>query len=395
MGFDPIRAAGGWVASGMNEGVGDADCGMAFTLSENSALLHPVIVGDVAAPNRLFMAPLTRTRAEADATPSELAARYYAQRASAGLVISEATAVSSSANGAYVNTPGMFTDRHQQRWAEIADAVHVAGGRMFVQLWHVGRMGHPEIGGVETVAPSAIAADLTAHTPTGKKPLPVPRALRTDEIDGIVADFRAAARRAVDAGMDGVEIHSANGYLLHEFLSDVTNRRGDVYGGSAENRARLTAEVTEAVVDEIGPGRVGLRISPGNGAGDMREVDEVSAYEALLNRLAPQGLAYLHLLIEPTQPAFAVVRSLWDGTLVLNTPRQIESNFCELENLVDWGVISAAAVGRAYLANPDLIDRLVLGAELNEPDAATFYSSGSVGYTDYPTLMELEEPRSA
>jgi N-ethylmaleimide reductase len=266
----------------------------------------------------------------------------------------------------------MFTDRHQQRWAEIADAVQGQAGGCSSSCG-MSRMAHPAISGVESVAPSAIAADVTAHTPTGRKPVPVPRALRTDEIAGIVADFRAAARRAVDAGMDGVEIHSANGYLLHEFLSDVTNRRDDAYGGSAQNRARLTAEVTEAVVDEIGPGRVGLRISPGNGAGDIREVDEVSAYEALLNRIAPLELAYLHLLIEPTQPAFAVVRSLWDGTLVLNTPRQIESSFCELENLVDWGVISAAAVGRAYLANPDLIDRLVLGAELNEPDAATFH----------------------
>ena len=199
-------------------------------------------------------------------------------------------------------------------------------------------------------------------------PLPVPRALRTDEIAPIVADFRAAARRAVDAGMDGVEIHSANGYLLHEFLADVTNRHVDIYGGSAENRARFTAEVIEAVVDEIGAGRVGLRISPGNGAGDMREVDEVAAYEALLKRIAPLGLAYLHLLIEPTQPAFAVVRSLWDGTLVLNTPREIDTGFCELENLVDWGVVGAAAVGRAYLANPDLIERLTRGAELNEPE---------------------------
>src|SRR4051812_22573675 len=292
---------------------------MAFTLSENSALLRPVTVGDVSAANRLFMAPLTRTRAEADATPSKLAALYYAQRASAGLVISEATAVSAAANGAYLNTPGMFTDRHQRRWAEGADAGHESGGRMFVQLWHVGRMGHPGISGVETVAPSPVAADLSAHTPTGKHPLPVPRALRTDEISGIVADFRSAARRAVDAGMDGVEVHSANGYLLHEFLSDVTNRRDDAYGGSAANRARLTAEVVEAVVDEIGAGRVGLRISPGNSAGDMREVDEVAAYEALLNRIGPLGLAYLHLLIEPTEPAFAVVRSLWDGTLVLNT----------------------------------------------------------------------------
>src|SRR6476620_11730522 len=256
---------------------------MAFTLSENSALLRPVTVGDVSAANRLFMAPLTRTRAQADATPSELAALYYAQRASAGLVISEATAVSKAANGAYVNTPGMYTDRHQRRWAEIADAVPESGGRMFVQLWHVGRMGHPEIGGVETVGPSAITADLSAHTPTGKHALPVPRALRTGEIPGIVADFRAAARRAVDAGMDGVEIHAANGYLLHQFASDVTNRRTDAYGGSPENRARLAAEVVEAVAAEIGAGRVGLRISPGNTAGGMAEVDTVGVYEALLN----------------------------------------------------------------------------------------------------------------
>ncbi|RDH78896.1 alkene reductase [Mycolicibacterium moriokaense] len=363
---------------------------MAFSLSENSALLSPVTVGDVQASNRIFMAPLTRTRAESDATPSELAATYYSQRASAGLIISEATAVSRAANGAYANTPGMFTDRHQQRWAEIADAVHAEGGRMFVQLWHVGRMGHPDISGVRTVGPSPIAADLTAHTPAGKKPLPVPHALGGDEIAGIVSDFRAAARRAVDAGMDGVEIHSANGYLLHEFLSDVTNRRDDGYGGSPDNRARFTAEVVEAVVAEIGAGRVGLRISPGNGAGDMREIDEVGAYEALLNRIAPLGLAYLHLLVEPTQPVFAAVRTLWAGTLVLNTPREIDTNFCELENLAEWGVIGAAAVGRAYLANPDLVDRLTYGAELNEPDPSTFYSSGAAGYTDYPTLAEID-----
>ncbi len=363
---------------------------MAFTLDENSALLRPAMIGEVSTANRLFMAPLTRSRAESDATPSELAALYYAQRASAGLIVSEATAVSAAANGAYPNTPGMFTDRHQRRWAEIADAVHAEGSRMFVQLWHVGRMGHPEISGGETVAPSAIAANMTTHTPTGRKPLPVPRALRMDEIPDIVSDFRAAARRAVDAGMDGVEIHSANGYLLHEFLSDVTNRRDDIYGGSADNRARLTAEVLEAVVDEVGAGRVGVRISPGNSAGDMREVDEVSAYEALLNRIAPLGLAYLHLVIEPTQPAFSAVRSLWDGTVVLNTPRGVETNFCELENLVDWDVVGAVAVGRAYLANPDLIDRLMQGAELNEPDAATFYAPGPVGYVDYPTLEEID-----
>ena len=278
-----------------------------------------------------------RASAEADATPSELAAVYYAQGAAAGLVISEATAVSKAANGAYLNTPGMSPTaisgggRHRRRGArgrraDIAGTVHEAGGRMFIQLWHVGRMGHPDISGVETVARSAIAADMAAHTPTGKSPLPVPRALR---------------------------------------------------------------------IDEIGAGRVGLRISPGNGAGDMRprtrraiqaKVDEVEAYEALLNRIAQLGLAYPHLLIEPAQPAFAVVRSLWEGTLVLNTPREIETNFCELENLVEWGVIGAAAVGRAFLANPDLVDRLTQGAEPNEPDAAAFYSSGPVGCVYYPTL---------
>lgn len=368
---------------------------MAFKLDLDSSLLKPVRVGDTVAPNRLFMAPLTRSRAHADATPSDLAAQYYAQRAAAGLIVSEATAVAASANGAYVNTPGIYTDRHQQKWAEIADSVHSAGGRMFVQLWHVGRMAHPEISGLETVAPSAIAADIGARTPSGKRPLPVPRALDTDEIPAIVSDFRAAARRAVDAGMDGVEIHSANGYLLHQFLSDVTNRRTDHYGGSPENRARLTAEVVEAVVDEIGAGRVGLRISPGNTAGAMSEIDEVSAYEALLNRIAPLDIAYLHLLINPTDPTFGVIRALWSGSLVLNTGGGTDTDFCQLESFAEWGAVSAVAVGRAFLANPDLIDRLILGAELNEPDVATFYASGPVGYTDYPTLAELEEPQSA
>lgn len=375
----------------MNAPGGALTAGMTFTLGENSALLKPMTLGGADLANRIFMAPLTRTRAESDATPSELAATYYAQRAAAGLIISEATAVAESANGAYVNTPGLFTDRHQQRWAQIADAVHAEGGRMFVQLWHVGRMAHPQISGVETVGPSPIAADMVAHTPDGKEPLPVPRALRTDEIAAIVEDFRAAARRAVDAGVDGVEIHSANGYLLHEFLSDVVNQRTDGYGGSAHNRARFTAEVVEAVAAEIGAERVGLRISPGNGAGDMREVDEISTYEVLLCRIAPLGIGYLHMLIEPSQPAFAALRTQWEGALVLNTPREIDTDFEQLENLAEWGVISAAAVGRAFLANPDLVERLVAGADLNEPDEATFYSSGPVGYIDYPTLVDAEQ----
>ncbi len=362
---------------------------MTFTLGESSALLAPVTVGGVEVANRIFMAPLTRSRADADGTPSALAAEYYSQRAQAGLIISEATAVCEQANGAYLNTPGIYTDRQQDKWAEIASAVHAAGGTMFVQLWHVGRMAHPDISGFETVGPSPIAADLLAHTPTGKKPLPVPRALTVGEIESIVGQFRSAARRAVDAGMDGVEIHAANGYLLHEFLSDVVNQRTDAYGGTPQNRARLAAEVIEAVADEIGPERVGLRISPGNTAGDMTEIDQISAYEMLLCRIAELHIGYLHVVIEPSAPAFAALRTQWEGTLVLNTPRTIDTDFALLENLAEWGVISAAAVGRAFLANPDLVDRLVLGAELNAPDEATFYAPGPAGYIDYPTLDQL------
>lgn len=366
-----------------------------FTLDENAALLRPLQVGRTTTANRIFMAPLTRSRAQSDGTPSDLAAQYYAQRASAGLIITEATAVSRAANGAYLNTPGVYTDRHQQKWATVAGAVHAAGGRMFMQLWHVGRMAHPEISGVESVAPSAVAAGTVTHTPSGKKPLPVPRALETREIPAIVETFRAAARRAVDAGMDGVEIHAANGYLLHQFQSDVVNRRVDAYGGSAANRARLTAEIVEAVAAEVGADRVGLRISPGNTAGDMRELDAVGVYEALLARIAPLGIAYLHVLIDPAAPVFGAIRALWEGTLVLNTGRQLDTEFCQLETYADWGVTDAVAVGRAYLANPDLIDRLTSGAELNEPDVATFYAPGPVGYIDYPTLADLAEPKSA
>ncbi|MDV3130322.1 alkene reductase [Mycobacterium sp. 21AC1] len=366
-----------------------------FRLAPDAALLKPLQLGATEASNRIFMAPLTRSRAQSDGTPSDLAAAYYSQRASAGIIVSEATAVCEQANGAYMNTPGIYTDRHQSVWAEIASAVHAEGGKMFVQLWHVGRMAHPEISGFDVVAPSAIAADVVTHTPSGKQQLTVPRALRIDEIESIVGQFRSAARRAVDAGMDGVEIHSANGYLLHEFLSDVTNIRTDAYGGSPENRARLTAEVIEAVADEIGAERVGVRISPGNTAGDMRENDTVGAYEALLNRITPLGIAYLHVLIDPAVRAFGVIRALWPGTFVLNTGRASGTDFSQLESYVQWGAISAAAVGRTFLANPDLIDRLVLGAELNEPDVATFYAPGPVGYIDYPTLTEVEQQKSA
>ena len=227
---------------------------------------------------------------------------------------------------------------------------------------------------------------MTTHTPSGKQPLPVPRALRPHEIAAIVEQFRAAARRAVDAGMDGVEIHGANGYLLHQFLSDVVNQRTDTYGGSAENRARLTAEVVEAVVAEIGAGRVGLRISPGNSAGDMREIDEVEHLRGAAGPDRAAGLAYLHVLIDPRHADVRRVRGSGTGRWCSTPGARPRRDFCQLEELAEWGVISAAAVGRAVPGQPRPDRRLVLGAELNEPDVATFYAPGPGGYVDYPTL---------
>ncbi|SHU29947.1 oxidoreductase [Mycobacteroides abscessus] len=360
---------------------------MAFTLDPQAALLKPIRMGEVVASNRILMAPMTRSRAQGDGTPSEFAPVYYGQRASAGLIISEATAISQAGNGAYMNTPGIYTDRHQHKWAEIAETVHSEGSKMFLQIWHVGRLGHPAVsGGFEPVAPSAVAAQMTTHTPSGKVPLVIPRELRIDEIAEIVDDFRAAARRAIDAGLDGVEIHGANGYLLHQFSSDVINQRTDIYGGSPENRARLTAEVVEAVAAEVGPTRVGVRISPGMSAGDMHENDTVSTYAALLERIDPLGLAYLHVVIDPGAVELRAMGAMWSNNLVLNSSTETETEFCVLEGLVESGAVNAVALGRKFLANPDLIDRLLLGAELNEANAATFYSPGKEGYIDYPSL---------
>jgi N-ethylmaleimide reductase len=356
-----------------------------FVLTPEAALLQPITIGGFEARNRIFMAPMTRSRSESDGTPSQLQVEYYTQRAGAGLIIGESTAVSAVGNGAYLNTPGIYTDRHQQGWAAVASSVHEAGGRMFLQLWHVGRMGHPNInGGLQPVGPSPISANVLAHTSSGKKPLPVK--LSIDEIADIAVQFRHAARRAIDAGMDGVEIHAGNGYLLHQFLSDTANHRSDRYGGSAENRSRLTVEVIGAVVAEIGANRVGLRISPGNPEADMQETDKELAYLALLHRIAPLNIAYLHLLVDPADPVFEKIRGMWAGALVLNTGKDVPTDFYRLDALVDRGVISAISAGRAYLANPDLLERLRSGSELDEPISATLYSKGPQGYTDYPTL---------
>jgi len=359
---------------------------MAFTLNSDSPLLQPFDSGVIHTSHRVFMAPLTRLRAESDGTPTDLQTEYYRQRAGAGLVIAEATQSSATSGGAYANTPGIHNDAQQAKWAEIADAVHGEGGQIFVQTWHVGRVAHPDLPGGDPVAPSAIAAEGKAHTPKGSQPLVTPRALETSEIAGIVEGFRASARHAIDAGLDGVEIHGANGYLLHQFLGDDSNQRTDEYGGSPANRARIVIEVVKAVVDEIGADRVGIRLSPGHKANGMNEADTVPVHQELLRAIADIPLAYIHFLIEPTDPVLAQLRPEITVPFLLNTGFAIESDFAQLEKIVADGTADAVVVGRWYISNPDLVERLKQGADLTEPNQATFYANGAEGYIDYPSL---------
>lgn len=359
---------------------------MTYTLKDDSPLLKPFDSGVIHTPHRVFMAPLTRLRAESDGTPTDLQTEYYRQRAGAGLIITEATQSSATAGGAYMNTPGIHNDAQQAKWAEIAEAVHNEGGQIFVQTWHVGRVAHPDLPGGDPVAPSAIAADGKAHGPNGSVPLVTPRALETSEIPGIVDAFRTSARRAIDAGLDGVEIHGANGYLLHQFLGDDTNQRTDEYGGSPANRARIVIEIVKAVVDEIGADKVGIRLSPGHKANGMNESDTVPVHQELLRAIADIPLAYVHFLIEPTDPVLATLRPEITVPFLLNTGFAIESDFAQLEKLVADGTADAVIVGRWYISNPDLVERLKQGAELTEPNQDTFYAPGAEGYTDYPSL---------
>jgi N-ethylmaleimide reductase len=356
-----------------------------MTTSDLSALRQPVTAGDLHAPNRIWMAPLTRNRAGADGTPTALQAEYYGQRAGAGVIIAEGSQPSAVGQG-YPNTPGVHNDAQQAGWRRIAEAVHAGGGRIVVQLMHVGRLSHTStIGGRSPVAPSAVKAAGEVFTATGQQPFSEPRELATDELAGVAAEFVDAARRAVTAGLDGVELHAANGYLLHQFLSDGVNRRTDAYGGSPENRARFVVEVARAVTAAIGAGRVGIRISPAHQVNDIGE-DDVSVYEVLTTQLAELDLAYLHVLAKPDDPIIGKLRAVWPGTFVLNTGFEVESDPVELERLVADGVADAVTVGRPFIANPDLVERWTRGAELNELDPDTFYTGGAKGYTDYPAL---------
>ncbi len=353
-------------------------------------LFTPTALGDLQLANRVVMAPLTRLRCGEDGVPTTLVAEYYAQRASSGLIISEGAYPTPDSRG-YPGQAGIATDAQAQGWRRVADAVHARGGRIVMQVMHAGRVSHPEVTGTAAItAPSAIAIDGEVRTPTGKRPYPVPHALSTDEARALVGDVVAACRRAVDAGLDGVELHAANGYLLHQFLAPSSNHREDRYGGDPHGRTALVLEVAAAVAAEIGGGRVGIRISPAHGIQDVIEddaADVLATYGALVDGLAPLDLAYLSVLhAEPAGQLVQGLRRRFGGPLVINSGFAAVTDRDDAAALVEAAQADAVAVGRLMIANPDLVERWRGRYPLNEPDASTFYTSGAEGYTDYPRL---------
>jgi len=349
-------------------------------------LFTPLAVGPLELPNRVLMAPLTRSRAEEGHIPGPLMAEYYGQRASAGLIIAEAT-MAMEGHSAFIREPGIHSAAQVEGWTRTTEAVHARGGRIVLQIWHGGRACHPLLNnGLQPVAPSAIAiSGDQIHTPQGKVDYVVPRALSDDELPAIVAGFRLAARHAIAAGFDGVEVHGANGYLLDEFLRDGSNQRSGPYGGPIENRARLLLEVIEAVRAETE--LVGLRLSPLNSYNAMRDSDPVALASWLADHLNGTGLAYLHLmrgdfLQQQLGDVLTPVRERFQGVLIAN----MGYTAAEANAAIAAGAIDAVAFGTAFLANPDLPERLRSGAPLNTPDPASFYSPGPAGYTDYPFL---------
>jgi N-ethylmaleimide reductase len=368
------------------------------TPAADTDLFEPVRLGPYRLANRVVMAPLTRARADADGVPGPLMAEYYAQRATAGLIVAEATVVSPQGRG-YAHTPGLYSAAQVDGWRRVTDAVHARGGRIFDQLWHVGRISHPKLqpGGAPPVAPSAICAKANAFTDAGFEPCVTPRALETAEVPAIVEDFRRAALNALAAGFDGVEVHAANGYLIEQFLRDSTNLRSDAYGGSRDRRARLLLEVVEAVVAACGGERVGIRLSPLSPSNDAAlDSDPAATYGYVVEHLNAFGLAYLHVIEGATQGArevaggfdLQILRRAFKGLYVANNGYDralaVEARRRGLADLVCFG--------RPFIANPDLVERLRTGAPLDVPDRATFYAGGAPGYTDYPALGRAVVP---
>ena len=365
---------------------------MSFTATDKN-LLTPIQLGPYSLPNRVVMAPLTRNRAGEGNVPGKLNATYYAQRAGAGLIITEASQIAPEGLG-YPQTPGIYSPEQVEGWKLITEAVHSHGGHIFLQLWHVGRISHPDLqpGGALPVAPSAIAPIGEASTYTGPKPFVTPRALETAEIPGIIELYRKGAENALAAGFDGVEIHSANGYLLDQFLQDGTNQREDIYGGSIENRSRLLLEVIEAVTSVWGAERVGVRLSPSGVFNDMADSNPQALFTYIVNALNRFGLAYLHL-VEPrasedgvgqnAELNCAYFRSIFQGTIISAGGYDREL----AETAIARGDADLIAFGRWYISNPDLVDRFALNVRLNPYDRSTFYGGDEKGYTDYPTLQ--------
>ena len=354
-----------------------------------SQLFSPVRVGRHTVSNRLVMAPMTRSRAAFDGTPSALAATYYSQRASVGLIVTEGTQPSDDGQG-YLTTPGIYTDAHVAAWQPISTAVHAKGGHLFIQLMHVGRMSHPDNTPHhrQPVAPSAIAPGAPMFTLKGMQPIPEPRALTTDEIRQTVADFRLAARRAIEAGADGVEIHGANAYLVQQFFAPSANTRSDPYGGSIENRARFAIEVAAAIAEEIGADRTGIRLSPGATLGGIDEGPQgPDLYRHLAAELGKLGLAYVHVLHQGDEALLADIRRLWSGALIVNRPGRARE---QIGTDVASGLAELEAYGQMVLANPDFVTRLKTHAPMNDADRNTLYGGSAQGYTDYPALTAAE-----
>lgn len=354
-----------------------------------SELFAPATFGALQLSNRVVMAPLTRLRAGENGVPNEIMAEHYAQRASAGLIITEGTYPTFAGQG-YAGQPGLVTDEQLAGWRLVTNAVHAAGGQIVAQVMHAGRVTHPEInGGRRVEAPSAIAIDGDVHTPTGKLPFPVPAALTDDELPEIIEQFVTASRAAIDAGFDGVEVHGANGYLLNQFLSATSNTREAPYGGSPENRARLIIETVKAVAAAVGPDRTGIRISPERntlGVTDTPEEAEAT-YGYLLDELNPVGLAFVSILHpDPSGALVQGLRGRFDGAFLVNSGFSTITTRSEALGWMEAGHGDAVVVGRAIMANPDLVRRWQEDLELNELDPATIYASGATGYTDYPAL---------
>ncbi len=368
--------------------------------NDTPPLLRPVRLGPLELPNRVIMAPLTRMRAAEGNVPQPLNAEYYRQRAGAGLIVTEATPVSPYGHG-YADTPGIHTQEQVEGWKLVTRAVHEAGGRIFLQLWHVGRQSHPVLqpGGALPVGPSAVISGESSPTRQGLLPQPVPRALELSEIPGIVEEFRQGALNAQAAGFDGVEVHGANGYLLDQFLHDNSNLRTDEYGGSIENRARFFLEVTAAVVSVWGGARTGVRISPGGEFGGVNDSNRLALFSYLVRQLNRFSLGYIHLVVprvvrgEDVAPRFNLGPEIFHPLMTGDTKLIAAGGykFEDANKTIADGWADMIAFGRLFISNPDLPERFALGAPLNPYDRSSFYGGAAAGYTDYPALEEFAE----